>query len=407
MKIDYLNLKKLNKGFESSLQDITQKILSSGRYLQGEYVKHFEQEYAHFIGTQHCVSCGSGLDALKLIWMAELELGRLHPGDEVLVPANTYIASILSISETGLIPVLVEPSWDTLQIDDTLIEASITPKTKALLLVHLYGRCAMTERIDSLCKKYHLMLIEDNAQAHGCKYYGNPEFPQKTGSIGHAAAHSFYPSKNLGAMGDAGAVTTNDETLANVIRALGNYGSSKKYVFSYRGLNSRMDEIQAAVLATKLPHVEENNLIRMHFAMEYTRFLSFMEAHGAPCHYMPLSFVNSDEYVAHIFPIFTSERDALQKFLKEKGIETMIHYPIPPHQQGCYASWNQLSLPVTEQIHKEELSLPCNPTLTPEEILYIEDALLEFFFPKNIESLRQEKDQICPKSQLYHFCKNA
>lgn len=280
----------------------------------------------------------------------------MHPGDEVIVPANTYIATILAITENGLKPVLIEPNIDTYQIDDSLIEAAITPKTKAIMIVHLYGCCAYTDKIGEICKKYGLKLLEDNAQAHGCLYNGH-----RTGSLGDAAAHSFYPGKNLGALGDAGAVTTNDKDLADVIRALANYGSIRKYVFKYVGRNSRLDEIQAAVLDVKLKHLDEDNAIRKQNARYYIENIKH------PDIVLP-KVTNWDRHVFHIFSIRTSRRDELQAYLTENGIQTNIHYPIPPHKQECYKEWNNLSLPVTEKIHREELSLPMSPVLAEKEM---------------------------------------
>ena len=302
------------------------------------------------------MGCANGLDALIWIFRAYIELGIMQVGDEVIVPANTYIASILAISENGLKPVLVEPSIETYQIDDNLIEAAITSKTRAILIVHLYGQCAYTDKIDKICKQYNLKLIEDNAQAHGCLYDG-----KKTGSLGDAAGHSFYPGKNLGAFGDAGAVTTNDQELAKVIRAIANYGSTEKYVFKYIGRNSRLDEIQAAVLNVKLKYLDEDLAIRKEVAKYYIGNIT------NPKIIVPI--VNDwDSHVFHIFPIRCKQRDELQKYLVRNEVQTIIHYPIPPHKQGCYKEWNNLSFPITEQIHAEELSLPMSPVMTSEEI---------------------------------------
>ena len=292
----------------------------------------------------------------------------MQPGDEVIVPANTFIASILSISECGLTPVLVEPSIDTFQIDDSLIEEVITERTKALMIVHLYGRCAYTEKIGMICKKHHLKLIEDNAQAHGCFAPMDNGQKRRTGSLGDAAAHSFYPGKNLGAMGDAGAVTTNDKELAQITEELGNYGSSKKYVFDYQGRNSRLDEIQAAMLDVKLRHLDEDNQRRQAIANYYINNVKHPE----------ILLPTPSESVYHIFPILCERRDELQQYLKENGVETMIHYPIPPHKQACYKEWNDLSFPITERIHRQELSLPCHPAMKQEEADQIVSLLNRF-----------------------------
>ena len=305
------------------------------------------------------ISCANG--AKQSVCNAVLVL--VNPGDEVIVPANTYIASILAISENGLKPVLIESSIETYQIDDSKIECAITERTKAILIVHLYGQCAYTEKIGELCKKYNLKLVEDNAQAHGCKFNG-----RKTGALGDAAGHSFYPGKNLGAFGDAGAVTTDDEELAKVVRAVANYGSQKKYVFKYCGRNSRLDEIQAAVLGVKLKHLDEDVAIRKEFAKYYIEHIT------NPDIITPI-VKDWDAHVFHIFTIRTKKRDELQKYLDDNGVQTIIHYPIPPHKQACYQEWNSLSFPITEQIHNEELSLPMSPVITKKEVRKVTELL--------------------------------
>ncbi|MCH4147844.1 MAG: DegT/DnrJ/EryC1/StrS family aminotransferase [Prevotella sp.] len=360
--IEYLSLKRITSEYLAEIEDATKEVVERGWYLQGEAVKSFEDTYANYIGTRHCISCGNGLDALTLILRAYKELGILQEGDEVIVPANTYIASILAITENQLKPILIEPSLDTYEIDDSLIESRISTHTKALMIVHLYGRCAYSERIAELCKKHGLKLIEDNAQAHGCEYKGI-----KTGALGDASAHSFYPSKNLGALGDAGAVTTNDAELASVIRALTNYGSSEKYIFPYKGRNSRMDEIQAAVLNVKLQYLEEDNLRRRKIADYY------LENIQNPLITLPKQ--SGKENVWHIFPILCAQRERLQEFLKAHDIQTAIHYPIPPHKQACYQEWTHYSLPITEKIHREELSLPVYQCLTRQESAQIAEAI--------------------------------
>jgi len=306
----------------------------------------------------------NGLDALILIIRAYKEMGLMHDGDEVIVPANTYIASILAITENGLTPVLVEPDIETLEIDDRLIEDAITPRTKAVMIVHLYGRCAYTDKIGDICRKHGLKLIEDNAQAHGCRFKSG----KRTGSLGDAAGHSFYPGKNLGAFGDGGAVTTDDGELAKVVRTLANYGSSKKYVFDYCGRNSRLDEIQAAVLSVKLRHLDEDNEVRRQIARYY------MEHISNPAVTLPL-VPDWNANVFHVFPILCERRDELQEYLKENGVQTIIHYPIPPHKQKCYSEWNGLSLPITERIHREELSLPMSPAMTAEQVHTVCEAI--------------------------------
>lgn len=366
--IKYLPLKQINDRYDAELREAVGRVMDSGWYLKGEHTQRFEKNYATYIGTKYCVGVANGLDALTLILRAYIEKGVMQPGDEVIVPANTFIASILSISDCGLTPVLVEPCIDTFQIDDSQIEEVITERTKALMIVHLYGRCAYTEKIGMICKKHHLKLIEDNAQAHGCFAPMNNEQLRRTGSLGDAAAHSFYPGKNLGALGDAGAVTTNDKELAQIIQDLGNYGSSKKYVFDYQGRNSRLDEIQAAMLDVKLRHLDEDNQRRQAIADYYINNVKHPE----------ILLPTPSQSVYHIFPILCERRDELRQYLKENGVETMIHYPIPPHKQACYKEWNDLSFPITERIHRQELSLPCHPAMKQEEADQIVSLLNRF-----------------------------
>ena len=362
--IAYLPLHKINDLHNEELRAAVNRVLDSGWYLNADATRQFEIHYAEYIGTPHCVGCGNGLDALKLILLAYMEMGVMQEGDEVIVPANTYIASILAITACGLTPVLVEPDINTLQIDDARIERAITSRTKAVMIVHLYGRCAYTQKIADICKKFNLKLIEDNAQAHGCTFEG-----QKTGSLGDAAAHSFYPGKNLGALGDAGAITTNDEELASLARALGNYGSSKKYIHDYKGCNSRIDELQAAVLDVKLRYLDDENSRRKEIASLYINKVKNPLIH--------LSLSERDS-VWHIFPVFCEHRDELQQYLRENGVETQIHYPIPPHKQQCFKEWNLLSFPITEQIHSQELSIPCHQALTKKEVDMVIDLLNGF-----------------------------
>lgn len=360
--INYLSLQKITALHESEITTAVNQVLHSGWYLQGEHIALFEKNYAQYIGTKYCVTCGNGLDALCLILRAYIELGLLKEGDEVIVPANTYIATILSITENHLIPILVEPDINTLEIDELLIEQAITPRTRAIMLVHLYGRCAYTAFIGNICKRHNLLLLEDNAQAHGC-HFGN----KRTGSLSHAAAHSFYPGKNLGALGDAGAVTTDNEQLAQTIRSLANYGSTRKYEFSFKGKNSRMDEIHAAVLNVKLPYLDKENQRRKQIAKAYLEGINNPQ--------ITLIKDNDRDNVYHIFPILCPSRNRLQQYLKDNGIETMIHYPIPPHQQEAYKEWSEQHYPITEFIHQQELSLPCNPTMTDEEVYQIIDSI--------------------------------
>lgn len=495
MTIDYLPLKRITALHADEIHEAISHVVDGGWYLHGEATERFEREYAAYIGTKHCIGVGNGLDALTLILRAYREMGMLHDGDEVLVPANTFIATILAITENRLIPILIEPRIDTFQIDDRLIEPAISPRTRALMLVHLYGRCAYTDRIWDICCKYGLKLIEDNAQAHGCKapqphkggvHSADPilypllkEFAKKnrynpteaenllwqilgdkkgigfkfrrqhiidqyvadfaclesrlvveidgkyhnikelaeedairtrmiekygyrvirftneevlcdtentvkkikelctpplggwgasTGSLGHAAAHSFYPGKNLGALGDGGAVTTSDDCLAALLRSLSNYGSSHKYVFDHLGRNSRLDELQAAVLSVKLRHLDHDNARRQQIASMYIKEVK------NPLITLP----TPSESVYHIFPVLCERRDVLQHYLAENGVGTMIHYPVPPHKQACYQQWNYLSLPITERIHQQELSLPCHPAMTDVEVQKVIDVLNHF-----------------------------
>lgn len=354
--IKFLDLQKITHKYAAEIHEAVSRVVDSGWYLQGQENEHFEKNYAEYIGSEFCIGVANGLDALRLILRAYIELGVMKEGDEIIVPANTYIASVLAITDNRLVPVFVEPRLDTYQIDDELIEACITDRTKGVMIVHLYGQCAFTDKIADICSKYNLKLIEDNAQAHGCKYNG-----RKTGTLGDAAGHSFYPGKNLGAFGDAGAVTTNNQELAELIRSLANYGSAQKYVFQYQGLNSRLDEIQAAVLNVKLKYLDEDTQIRKNIARLY------IENIKNPDLVLP-SVQNRDAHVFHIFPVRYVKRDELQRYLLQHGVQTLIHYPIPPHKQVCYSSLNALSYPVTERIHAEELSLPMSPVLEIDEV---------------------------------------
>ena len=365
--IQYCPLKAITELYSDELHEAVRRVVDSGWYLQGEENQRFEAAYAAYIGTKHCIGVANGLDALTLIIRAYNEMGVMHEGDEIIVPANTYIASILAITENGLKAVLVEPDIDTLEIDDRLIAQAITPRTKAIMIVHLYGRCAYTERIGQLCREHGLKLIEDNAQAHGCLFDGM----RRTGSLGDAAGHSFYPGKNLGAFGDAGAVTTNDPVLADTVRAIANYGSSRKYVFDYCGRNSRLDEIHAAVLSIKLRHLDEDNERRRRVARRY------LEGIRNPSIRLP-KVPDWKANVFHIFPILSERRDELQPYLKERGIQTLIHYPIPPHKQRCYADWNGLSFPISERIHREELSLPMSQAMSDADVQSVIEALNEW-----------------------------
>lgn len=363
MEVPFLSLKEVTDLHNKEINEAVTRVVNSGWYLQGKENERFEANYAKYIGSKYCIGVANGLDALIWILRAYIELGRIKKGDEIIVPANTYIATILAITENGLTPVLVEPKYETLEIDDDLIESHITDRTKAIMIVHLYGRCAYTKKIGELCKKHKLYLFEDNAQAHGCLFEG-----RKTGSLGDAAGHSFYPGKNLGALGDAGAVTTDDAEVAETIRALANYGSKKKYVFDYTGRNSRLDEIQATVLDVKLKHLDTDNERRKAVARKYYEGIKNPE----------ITIPETPDFSAnafHLFPVLCNKRDQLQAYLKEKGIGTVIHYPIPPHKQKCYSQWNNLSRPVTEKIHETELSLPMGPAITDEQVQYVIDVI--------------------------------
>lgn len=365
--ISFLSLKDVTALHETEIKEAINRVLNSGWYLQGHENECFEKEFSKFIGTKYCIGCANGLDALIWIFRAYIEMGVMQPGDEVIVPANTYIATILAITENGLIPVLVEPKLNTLQIDEDKIEEVITPKTKAIALVHLYGRLAWNQKIVDICQKYNLKLIEDNAQAHGCLTAQG----EMTGSLGDASGHSFYPGKNLGALGDGGAVTTNDKELADTIRALANYGSQKKYVFKYTGRNSRLDEIQAAVLGVKLKYLKEDNAHRKEVAKYYIENIKH------PLISLPTT-LPYESNAFHLFPILCETRNELQQYLTDKGIGTVIHYPIPPHKQECYKEWNNKCFPITEYIADHELSLPIGPSISMDEVKYITETINSF-----------------------------
>ena len=373
MNIPFLSLKDVTALHGYEINEAVHRVVDAGWYLQGKENEKFERNYSKFIGTDYCIGCANGLDALIWIFRAYIEMGVMKPGDEVIVPANTYIATILAITENNLVPVLCEPKANTMEIDDDLIEGLITPKTKAIAIVHLYGRIAYTEKIGELCEKYNLKLVEDCAQSHGCKFQDG----RVTGSIGDAAGHSFYPGKNLGALGDGGAVTTNDPELAAAVRALANYGSQKKYVFKYAGRNSRLDEIQAAVLDVKLKYLVQDNRHRQEVAKMY------YEGIKNPLITLP-DHLDDAQNVYHLFPVLVGKgkRDALHDYLEQNGVGTVCHYPIAPHKQECYAKekWNtpQLSLPITERLADEELSLPIGPAITKEEVMYVIKTLNEF-----------------------------
>jgi len=364
--IKFLDIQKINAQYAAELKEATAKVIDSGWYLLGNEVNTFEASLSSYVGVKYAIGVANGLDALRLILRAYLEMGVLQEGDEVIVPANTYIATILAISDNRLKPVLVEPDINTYNLDISLIEKHITARTKAIMVVHLYGRVCWSEELEAIAKKYNLKLIEDNAQAIGAEYCDglgvntNCVNVRKTGSLGDAAGFSFYPGKNLGALGDAGAITTNDENLAITVRALANYGSKQKYINEYQGINSRMDEIQAAVLDVKLRYLDTENQRRCEIAQYYCGTIKNKDI------VLPQITNNHSMFtdnVWHLFVIRCSQRDHLQKYLTDNSIQTIIHYPIPPHKQRAYKSWNNLSFPKTELIHHEVLSLPISPVM--------------------------------------------
>lgn len=367
--IKFLDLQKINAQYTEELKIATSRVIDSGWYLLGNELKNFEVNLAQYIGVKHAIGVANGLDALRLIIKAYIEMGVMQEGDEVIVPANTYIASILAISDNRLKPVLVEPDINTYNLDISLIEKHITERTKAILVVHLYGRVCWSDELEAIAKKHNLRIIEDNAQAIGAEFSSEGVTlshpltkPRKTGALGDAAGFSFYPGKNLGALGDAGVVTTNDQELATMVRALGNYGSKQKYVNEFQGLNSRLDEIQAAILDVKLKYVDVETARRREIAQYYCENIK------NDLVLLPKATELDTEHVWHLFVIRCIERDRLQQFLTENGVQTLIHYPIPPHKQYAYAEYNSFSYPLTELIHDEVLSLPISPVMTLEEV---------------------------------------
>jgi len=356
--IKFLDLQKINAVYQEQFQEKLKLVLDKGWFILGDEVKTFERNFANYCGTRHCIGVGNGMDALVLILKGYIELGKLQKGDEVLVPANTYIATILAIIQADLVPILVEPRLETYNLNPDLISSKITHKSKAILVVHLYGQLAEIEAINSLAEQHNLLVIEDAAQAHGAFKNQKSKIKNQKSSI----AYSFYPGKNLGALGDAGAITTNDDALAKVIHSIRNYGSEKKYHNEYRGMNSRLDELQAAFLNVKLPYLDTDNNKRILIAK---RYLSEIKNDK-------IILPNSNlSHVFHLFVIRTDNRDALQEYLLQNGIETMIHYPIPPHKQKAFSEWNNQSFPITEKIHKEVLSLPISPIMTIDEVDFV------------------------------------
>jgi dTDP-4-amino-4,6-dideoxygalactose transaminase len=373
--IKFLDIQKITESFEPELSQAIERVVKRGWFLLGEEVEAFEREYATFIGSKHCISVANGLDSLRLILKAYIEMGIMQENDEVIVPANTFIATVMAITDNRLQPILVEPDISTYNLNISIIEQHITARTRAIMVVHLYGQACWSTHLEELAKKYSLKIIEDNAQAAGAmvmtqstglRSQCKKELQLKrTGSLGHAAGHSFYPGKNLGAFGDGGAVTTDDDKLASIIRAKANYGFSKKYVSDYKGLNSRLDEIQAAVLRIKLRRLDTDNQCRREIAHYYLENIKHSDIilpstqHPAP---------SNLEHVWHLFVIRHADRDKLQNYLSDNDIQTLIHYPIPPHKQLAYKEWNGLSYPITEKIHNEVISLPISPFLNQDEV---------------------------------------
>ena len=366
LNISFLDLRSVNQQYRTELIAACTRIIDSGWYIGGSELEQFEQQFASYCGTKYAIGVANGLDALILTLRAWKELGKLKDGDEVIVPSNTYIASILAISANNLTPILVEPCIDSFNIDPNKIETAITSRTKAILPVHLYGQLADMPAIIAIAKRHELLVLEDSAQAHGACLNG-----KRAGSWGDASGFSFYPGKNLGALGDAGAITTSDEELANTLRALRNYGSHEKYNNLFQGVNSRLDEIQAAMLNVKLIHLDDEIIHRRKVANAY------LEGINNRAIILPTK-ENDSAHVWHVFVIRCERRDELQKYLAENGVQTLIHYPVPPHQQPAYKEWNELSYPISESIHAEVLSLPIGPTITEKQVVKIIGKINEF-----------------------------
>jgi dTDP-4-amino-4,6-dideoxygalactose transaminase len=373
--IKFLDLQKINLLYQAAFHEKMQDVLDKGWFILGDEVKTFENNFADYCGTRHCIGVGNGLDALVLIFKGYIQLGKLQKGDEVIVPANTYIASVLAIIQADLVPILVEPKLVTYNINPDLISEKITSKTKAILAVHLYGQMAEMSAVNPIARQYNLLVIEDAAQAHGASMNYELRITNcelvKAGNLSDAAAFSFYPGKNLGALGDAGAITTNDAELAKVLFAIRNYGSQQKYHNDYIGVNSRLDELQAAFLNVKLPHLDSENELRRVIAKRYLDEINNKKI------ILPY-WDETNNHVFHLFVIRTQNRDHLQDNLKQNNIETLIHYPIPPHKQKAFAHWNSLSFPITQKIHKEVLSLPLSPVMTSDEVDYVIQILNQY-----------------------------
>ena len=403
--VPFLDIQKITASFEPELSFAVNRVIKKGWFIHGEEVATFEKEYAEYTGTKHCIGVANGLDALRLILRAYMEIGVIKEGDEVIVPANTYIASILAITENRLVPILVEPDINTYNLDISLVEQHITKRTKAIMVVHLYGQVCWSDQLEVIAKKYDLKIIEDNAQAAGAMAEGRGQGAEgrnevaqgsglraqgkneirRTGSLGDAAGHSFYPGKNLGALGDGGAITTSDDELAMVVRTIANYGSIKKYVNDYKGLNSRLDELQAAILRVKLSRLDLDNAHRREIANYYIDninnpniILPLTRNPQSESDHSPLTTHHSPSHVWHLFVIRHPTRDKLQKYLAENHIQTLIHYPLPPHKQKAYSEWNSLSLPLTEKIHREVISLPISQVMTLDEAEAVVECINQF-----------------------------
>ncbi len=359
MQVPFLDIKRYNQKYQDEIKEAVLRVANSGWYILGEECQKFEKEFAEYCGSSYCIGVGNGLDAIRLIFTAYRQLGMINEGDEVIVPANTYIASMLAISESELIPVLVEPDINTYNIDVAKVEEKITSKTKAILTVHLYGLVSDMDSLKQIARKHNLLLVDDAAQAHGSIYNG-----EKVGALCDATAFSFYPTKNLGALGDGGAVTTNDKLLADAIRSIANYGTKEKYVLQYKGINSRLDEMQAAILSVKLKYMDRDINDKREIALRYLREVSNKN-------FTLPSFRIMEEHSFHLFVIRTDRRNELKDYLTENGIQTQIHYPIPPHKQEAYKEWNSFHLPVTETVHTTVLSLPLFVGITEEEVGYV------------------------------------
>jgi dTDP-4-amino-4,6-dideoxygalactose transaminase len=369
--IPFLDIKAINQQYRQGLIEAATRVIDSGHYILGEEVNSFESEFATYCGTSYCVGVGNGLDALVLTLRAWKEMGKLHEGDEVIIPANTYIASVLAITENKLKPVFVEPDITTYNLCPIKVSEAITEKTKAIMAVHLYGQLAPMKSIMNVAKEHELLVLEDSAQAHGASIDG-----KKAGNWGHASGFSFYPGKNLGALGDAGAITTNDPDLAKVVRTLGNYGSQKKYENLYQGVNSRLDEIQAALLRVKLQYLDSEIRIRQQIALEYSRSINNPLVRTPRGNDSTIAQFN--DHVFHLYVVRVQNRQAFQEHLKVAGVDTLVHYPIPPHKQMAYSTYGKLTLPLTEAIHQEVVSLPVGPTMDMSDVAKVIQAVNTF-----------------------------